>query len=83
MPEVRNCLTCKYCGEWSNEDRHGNRWAHCTFPMDALPSCITTYKRARLIDMQRDFDRIGFCGSSRGYIGYINACPAYQPKEQE
>lgn len=83
MTEVRNCLTCKWCTPWSDEDRHGNRWAHCDFPMDTIPSCITTYIRARLIDMQRDFNRIGFCESPRDYIGYITDCPTHTPKEQE
>lgn len=31
--------------------------------------------------MQRNFNRIGFCESSHSYIGYINACPAYEIKE--
>ena len=71
MSEIKNCLTCKWSTPWSDEDQHGNRWAHCIFPMDIIPSCIISYKKARLIDMQREFDRIGFCESPRSPIGYI------------
>lgn len=84
MPEVKNCLTCKWCGPWSEEDGHDNRWAYCQYPTHKnLPTCVVEVHKARLIDMQREFCRIGFCTSPSSYIGYINACPTYQPKEQE
>ncbi len=72
----QNCGNCRYCGEWGEADQYGSKWAKCLWD-NPLPSCVVEFEKIHLVDLQRDFDRYGFCRDSRSPIGYIHKCPAW------
>lgn len=89
MPEVKNCLTCKWCSEWIWKSTCGSgagEQASCLWGYPAIPTCIDIFDLPPRCVVEKHMINgqlvIGMVNRHRAFIRIAN-CPAHQPKADE